>query len=64
MAERIIEESPKLKALKEILEEFGHDEECELNEINILITANDDRTCSQIKHVRSLKYEIFLNELV
>lgn len=52
MAIRIIEESPKLRALKEVLEELGNDEECESNEVTILIVANDDRTCSQIKHVR------------
>ena len=52
MAGRIIEESPKLRALKEVLEEFGNDEECESNEVTILIVGNDDRTCSQIKHVR------------
>ena len=51
MASRIIKESPKLQALKDILEELGHDEDCETAEISILITANDDRTCSQIKHV-------------
>ena len=50
MATRIVEESPKLKALKEVLQEIGLDES-ETSEINILITANDDRTCSQIKHV-------------
>ena len=53
MAARIIKESPKLQVLKEILEELGYDEECESNEITILITANDDRTCSQIKHVNT-----------
>lgn len=52
MVARIIEESPKLKVLKEILEELG-DEENTSNEVNILIVANDDRTCSQIKHVSS-----------
>lgn len=50
MAKRIIEESPKLKALKEVLEEIGEEKNL-INEINILITANNDRTCSQIKHV-------------
>lgn len=54
MAARIISESPKLKVLKEILEEFGNEENTE-DEINILIVANDDRTCSQIKHVLILK---------
>lgn len=50
-APRIIKESPKLKALKEVLQEIGR-EENETEEINILITANDDRTCSQIKSVK------------
>jgi hypothetical protein len=50
MAKKIIEESPKLKALKEVLEEIGEEKNL-TNEINILITANNDRTCSQIKHV-------------
>lgn len=50
MTARIIEESPKLKVLKEILEELGVEENTD-DEINILILANDDRTCSQIKHV-------------
>jgi hypothetical protein len=49
-APRIIKESPKLKALKEVLQEIGK-EENESEEINILIAASDDRTCSQIKHV-------------
>lgn len=52
MAARIIEESPKLKALKQVLEEIGLEQNL-TNEINILITANNDRTCSQIKHVSS-----------
>lgn len=50
MAARIITESPKLKVLKEILEELSTEENNE-DEINILIISNDDRTCSQIKHV-------------
>ena len=50
MAARIVEESPKLKALKQVLQEIGLDSS-DTDEINILITANDDRTCSQIKHV-------------
>ncbi|CAF0763664.1 unnamed protein product [Brachionus calyciflorus] len=49
MTNRIIQESPKLKVLKEILEELGTEENTDA-EINILIVANDDRTCSQIKH--------------
>jgi hypothetical protein len=49
MAANIMEESPKLKALKEVLEEIGNEKSAE--PMNILITANDDRTCSQIKHV-------------
>ena len=60
MALRIIEESPKLRALKEVLEELGNDEECESNEVTILIVANDDRTCSQIKHVRTIHTYITL----
>jgi hypothetical protein len=60
MAIRIIEESPKLRALKEVLEELGNDEECESNEVTILIVANDDRTCSQIKHVRIIHKYITL----
>lgn len=51
-APRIIKESPKLKALTEVLQEIGTEENLQ-NEINILITANDDRTCSQIKHFLS-----------
>ena len=50
MAKRIIEESPKLKALKQVLQEIGEEKNL-TNEINILITANNDRTCSQIKYV-------------
>lgn len=50
MVARIIEESPKLKVLKEVLEELGNEENT-IDEVNILIVANDDRTCSQIKHV-------------
>lgn len=50
MATRIVEESPKLKALKQVLEEIGLEKNL-TNEITILITANNDRTCSQIKHV-------------
>lgn len=50
MAARIITESPKLKVLKEVLEELATEENSE-DEINILIVSNDDRTCSQIKHV-------------
>ena len=53
MASKIIKESPKLKALKEILEEISNEESL-TQEINILITANDDRTCSQIKQVEIL----------
>jgi hypothetical protein len=53
MAKRIIEESPKLKALKEVLEEIGEEKNL-TNEISILITANNDRTCSQIKHVNNI----------
>lgn len=51
LVKRIVTESPKLAALKEVLEEIGHDEENFNNEVNILIVANDDRTCAQIKHV-------------
>ena len=58
MASKIIKESPKLKALKEILEEISNEESL-TQEINILITANDDRTCSQIKHVFIFSYEHF-----
>lgn len=59
MAANIMEESPKLKALKEVLEEIGNEKSPEC--INILITANDDRTCSQIKHVsRNALFEIAL----
>lgn len=61
MASRIIAESPKLKVLKEVLEELGTEENSE-EEINILIVANDDRTCSQIKHV--FKNIFFLNKIL
>lgn len=50
LSKRIVEESPKLKALKGVLEEIGNEDNFQ-NEISILIVANDDRTCSQIKHV-------------
>lgn len=53
MAARIVEESPKLKALKEVLEEIGREKNLN-SEISILISANNDRTCSQIKHVRKI----------
>lgn len=51
MANRIIEESPKLKALKSVLEEISEDKDENNEEINVLITGNDDRTCLQIKQV-------------
>jgi hypothetical protein len=49
--ERILNESPKLKALIEVLEEISDDNDMELDEINILIAANNDRTCLLIKQV-------------
>ncbi len=51
MNERILNESPKLKALIEVLEEISDDNDMELDEINILIAANNDRTCLLIKQV-------------
>jgi len=57
-APRIIKESPKLKALKEVLEEIGREENL-TEEINILIVGNDDRTCSQIKHFLTKNHLIF-----
>jgi hypothetical protein len=59
MSARIVKESPKLKALKQVLEEIGREENL-TEEINILIAANDDRTCSQIKHVKIYKLFIWL----
>ncbi len=57
-APRIIKESPKLKALKQVLEEIGREENL-TDEINILIVGNDDRTCSQIKHFLTKNHLIF-----
>ncbi len=51
MAQRVIEESPKLKALKEILEELSPEEYHKNGNLDILIVSNDDRTSSQIKDV-------------
>lgn len=51
LVKRIVAESPKLSTMKEIIEEL----ETEANvssEVCVLIVAKDDRTCSQIKHVR------------
>jgi hypothetical protein len=50
MAKRIVNESPKLKALQQVLEEIGNEDNFN-SEINILIVANDDRTCSHVKYV-------------
>ena len=54
MIQRVIKESPKMEALNEILDEIlidfsGGDNENAI--LNILLVANDDRTCHQIKHV-------------
>jgi hypothetical protein len=51
MAQRVIEESPKLKALTEILEELSPEEYHKDRNIDILIVSNDDRTSCQIKDV-------------
>ena len=51
MNERILNESPKLRALKEVLEEISFDCDTSLDEINILLAANNDRTCLLIKQV-------------
>jgi hypothetical protein len=57
LSKRLIEESPKLKALKEILVEIsGHDDQTS-KEISVLITATDDRTCLQIKQVSKIAIE-------
>ena len=53
MAERIVEESPKLKALKEVLEEIAVGSG---DTVNVLILANDDRTVTHIQHVRVCLY--------
>ena len=54
MIARVIKESPKLETLNDILEEIlrdFNDEENDQGKLNILLVANDDRTCYQIKHV-------------
>lgn len=61
MAQRVIEESPKLKALKEILEELSPEEYHKDGNLDILIVANDDRTCSQIKDVFVLNNFVIIN---
>lgn len=55
MVARVINESPKLNALNEILIEIIDDlkkPENHYAKINLLLAANDDRTCFQIKQVR------------
>ncbi len=52
LSKRLIEESPKLKALKEILVEISAHDDKNTKAISVLITASDDRTCLQIKQVK------------
>jgi hypothetical protein len=53
LSDRVIDESPKLKALKQALEEISEDKDETINEISVLVTANNDRTCLLIKQVNN-----------
>ena len=61
--ELVLEECPKWQALKEVLEEIDGENERMKSECGdtgtVLVVAQDDRTCNQIKEVRTNTEERF-----
>lgn len=66
-APTLLEECPKWKVLREVLDEIEEENKKadeSLGPGRVLIAAQDDRTCSQIKEVRNVIMSIFLSQFM